>query len=172
VPSDQPRGEATLPSVYSISFAPSPVVVPCIHQEGFQVRCGISEESMFNQGRPEMLMCQCEKTVSYSFAHYSCKKNNISQVQLMLRVPPLHVHSSPRFRQCIVHALIKDMSQCFTPRSGPHLTWRHHDGNIAHTLNMAFAQSALATKYCAIINTRYLELHKAKKLSSQSRVKA
>ena len=96
MPSDQPRGEATLPSVYSISFAPSPVVVPCIHQEGFQVRCGISEESMFNQGRPEMLMCQCGKTVSYSFAHYSCKKNNISQVQLMLRVPPLHVHSSPQ----------------------------------------------------------------------------
>ena len=46
-------------------------------------------------------------------------------------MPPLHVHSSPRFRQCIVHALIKEMSQCFTPRSGPYLTGRRHDRSIA-----------------------------------------
>ena len=59
VPSDQTRRKATLPSIYSIRFAPSPVVLPCISQEDFEVTGGISEESMFNQRCPEMSsMCQ------------------------------------------------------------------------------------------------------------------
>ena len=78
----------------------------------------------------------------------------------MVRVPPLHVHSSPKFRQCIVHALIKDMSQCFTPSNGPHLTWKRHDGNTAQIVKIACAQSAHITKSCA-------QKFKAKKLLSK-----
>lgn len=60
VPSDQTRRKATLPSIYSISFAPSSVVLPCIDQQDFEVRGRISEESMFNQRRPEM-SGRCQK---------------------------------------------------------------------------------------------------------------